>query len=292
VIAPDAQRPHVLADFLSLTKPRITGMVACTAAGGLALAPRTPTAMSAALTLLGTLFTAGAANALNCYVEREIDRRMARTRSRPLPSGRLDPQAALGFAVALGVLGLVALLVGGGPLAASLGALALVSYVFVYTPLKQTSSWSTVVGAVPGALPPLIGWTAATGSIDLPGLALFGVIFVWQLPHFFALAILCKADYANAGLKVLPNTQSELMTRRVIVETTAALVPMTALLYTLGVAGRAYLATALALGCAFMVASVFGLRPQAGTRWARAVFASSVVYLAALFAVLIIDRTA
>ncbi len=279
------------ADLLSLTKPRITGLVACTAAGGIALAPRSLSGTQTALTLLGTLATAGAANAFNCYIERDIDGRMQRTRTRPLPDRRMDPHLAVGFASALALVGLACLVTGGGLLAAVLGAIAFLSYVAVYTPMKQVSSWATVVGAVPGALPPLIGWTAATHSIDAPGVVLFAILFVWQLPHFFALAILCKEDYANAGLKVLPNTRGEGITRRVIVETTAALVPVTVLLYPLGVAGRGYLAVAIGLGAAFIAAAAFGLRPEAGRRWARAVFASSVVYLAALFAVLIVDRT-
>ena len=292
MIEKPAAKRKVVADLLSLTKPRITGLVACTAAAGLALAPRAPGGLAAALALLGTLLTAGAANALNCYIERDIDARMARTRSRPLPAGRLDPAVALGFAVAMAVIGIVALGVGGGVLSASLGALALASYVFVYTPLKQKSSWATVVGAFPGALPPLIGWTAATHSIDSPGLVLFGILFLWQLPHFFALAILCKADYANAGLKVLPNTSGEATTRKVILETTIALVPVTLLMVPLGVAGKAYLAASIALGAGFVAAAAVGLTQRAGVRWPRTVFASSVVYLAALVAVLIVDRTA
>ncbi|MCA3012209.1 MAG: protoheme IX farnesyltransferase, partial [Myxococcaceae bacterium] len=179
-------------DLASLTKPRLSGLVLFTTAGGMWLSGAPLTWWSWLVALLGTAGTVGAANAFNCYLERDSDRFMARTAVRPLPQARLEPVVALGFASALALVSVPVLFVGVNALTGALGLLALTSYVLVYTPMKSRTHWAMVVGAVPGALPPLMGWTAATGRIEGPGLVLFAILFVWQMPHFIAIALFRK----------------------------------------------------------------------------------------------------
>ena len=195
-------------DMVSLGKPRITGLVVVTFIGGLWLAPGTIATWRAVMTLIGTAFLVAASNTLNMYLERDVDALMERTRTRPLPRNRISPEAALAFGVALACVGLPLVLLGSNLLTGVLGFFALASYVAVYTPLKRISGAALFVGAVPGALPPLMGWTAVTGQLDTPGLALFAILFFWQVPHFLAIAIYRAADYARAGFKVLPLTVS------------------------------------------------------------------------------------
>src|SRR5207249_1979750 len=177
---------------------------------------------------------------LNQYLERDIDRLMARTRNRPLPAQRLDRRVALALGIALAALSIPILTWAGGTMTGLLAAIALTSYVLVYTPMKQVSPHALLVGAVPGAIPPLIGWTAAMGRPTLPGLALFGVLFFWQLPHFLAISIYRKEDYARAGFKVLPVVRGERVTRFAILGYTLLLAAVTLSLTPLGVAGRLY----------------------------------------------------
>src|SRR5262245_42474538 len=194
------------ADLVALAKPRITALVITTTAGGLWLAPVKVGMGVAGLTILGTSLIVAGANALNMYIEREIDGRMERTKDRPLPAGRLAPRIALWFGVVLSVAAVPILAIGVNATTALLAVLANLSYVLAYTPLKQRSHWALLVGAVPGAMPPLLGWTAATGTIGAGGLVLFGILFLWQVPHFLAISIFRKEEYARAGLKVMPNT--------------------------------------------------------------------------------------
>ncbi len=279
-------------DLVALTKPRITLMVLVTAAGGVWLAPGHITKTAALLALLGTMLIVSGANALNMYLEREIDGRMQRTCRRPLPAGRLAPKIALWFGVGLSVAAVPVLAIGVNAATALLAVLANLSYVLAYTPMKQRSHGALLVGAVPGAIPPLMGWTAVTAHVDPGGLALFGVLFFWQIPHFHAIALFRKEDYARAGLKVMPNALGDEATRRAIVSYTAALVASTLLVYPLGVSGRVYLVTAFVLGCGFLGWATLGLRPSAGTRWARGLFAYSLVYLVLLFVALVGDGRA
>src|SRR6185312_1895018 len=203
-LASTAPRVHAR-DFIALTKPRITTMVIVTTAGGLFLAPSEVSARVALCAILGVSMIVAGANALNMYIERDVDRHMTRTRNRPLPAGRVSPRAALIFGVALTVLSLPILAFGVNPLTAMLAALANVIYVLAYTPLKQRSHLALEVGAIPGAMPPLLGWTAATNRVDAAGLVLFAILFFWQLPHFHAIALFRREEYARAGLQVLPN---------------------------------------------------------------------------------------
>lgn len=283
--------PALVRDVISLAKPRVTALVLCTTAGGLYLAPGVVAAPLVLFTLLATAMTVGAANTLNCYLERDVDGLMERTRDRPLPAGRLDPRLALAVGLALAVVSVPLLTIVVNPLTALLGAVALVTYVLVYTPLKLRSPIALLVGAVPGAIPPLMGWTAATGSLDPPGLALFAVLFFWQVPHFLAIALCRKEDYLIAGLRTLPIVRGDRAARVHLALWALALVPTTLSLVPLGVAGRLYLIAASLLGAAFIGACLWGLRRDPGRAWARRVFLASIAYLALLFAALMIDAT-
>ncbi|MGO9832512.1 MAG: heme o synthase [Myxococcaceae bacterium] len=285
-------RPVSASDFLSLTKPRLSSLVLCTCAGGVWLAPGGLTPGRWLLTLLGTAGTVGAANALNCYVERDVDRAMMRTRNRPLPAGRMEPPVALRFALALAAVSLPVLALGSNLLTTGLGLLALLTYVFVYTPLKGHTDAAMLVGTVPGALPPLMGWTAVTGRLDVGGLVLFSILVLWQLPHFLAIALFRKAEYRNAGLHTVPLHLGDNAARWYMLATTALLVPVTLLLVPLQVAGRLYLVVAAALGAAFLVVQGWGVLKRLGAGWARKSFFFSLVYLAVLFAALFMNATA
>jgi protoheme IX farnesyltransferase len=279
------------ADMVRLGKPRITGMVVVTFLGGLWLAPGEIARWRAIMTLVGTAFLVAASNAINMYLERDVDPLMARTRDRPLPRGSVSPEAALAFGTGLACVGLPLVFLGSNPLTGILGFIAFGSYVAVYTPLKRHSAAALFIGAVPGALPPLMGWTAVTGRLDAPGLALFAILFFWQVPHFLAIAIYRAADYASAGFKVLPLTVSARTTRATIVAFTVGLVAATIVLPPLRVAGWHYGLVAGLLGAVFIGWAVAGFRRAAEGSWARSLFLYSLVYLTLLFVALALDRT-
>lgn len=276
-------------DLVALTKPRITLMVLLTAAGGVWLAPGHLPVVDLAIFLGALALTVGSANALNCWLERDVDKLMARTAKRPLPAQRLAPGPALLFSIAMGAVAVPLLGVAVNWLTGLLGAVALLSYVFVYTPMKQISPAALLVGAVPGAMPPLMGWTAVTGRIDAPGLVLFGVLFLWQLPHFIAISVFRKDDYARAGLKVLPWVRGERIARLHAIGWAALLLPVSIALGPLGVAGWGYLTAATVMGVIYLWTAV--RRPTEGgeARWAKRLFLTSLVYLPVVFAALMID---
>lgn len=279
-------------DLVSLTKPRLSSLVLCTAAGGMWLANRPDLGAGRILaTLLATAGTVGAANALNCYIERDSDRFMARTRNRPLPAGRMEPLVALFFGLSLAAFSIPVLALAANLLTAALGLTAFLSYVLLYTPLKSRSPNAMLVGAIPGAIPPLMGWTAATGRLDAIGLVLFGILFFWQLPHFIAIAMFRKPEYAAAGLTSIPLAKGDGVARWQMLLYTAALLPVSFLLYPLGVAGAFYLSVAVVLGAIFLGMTAWGVWHRQGKLWARKVFLFSLVYLAALFAALMINVT-
>ncbi|WP_081864647.1 heme o synthase [Chondromyces apiculatus] len=292
--APLGFSPAALPEMVSLTKPRVTVMVVATMLGGMWVASRflreasgeVPGAGQLALALLGTVLVVSAANALNMYIERDTDRLMARTRNRPLAARRLAPEVALWFGIALSVVSVPLLFVAVNAATGALAALALVSYVLVYTPLKRRTSLALPIGAVPGAIPALLGWTAVTGRLDVPGMLIFGVMFLWQIPHFLAIATFRCEDYRHAGMRVLPVEKGDRTTRIHIVVYTALLVMVSALLSQFGVAGPVYLGAALALGAGFFALGAAGLRASAGLGWARRLFFGSMVYLVLLFAAL------
>jgi heme o synthase len=278
-------------DYLALAKPRITALVVFTTASGLWLAPHGLPARTVVLTLVGTVLIVAAANVLNMYLERDTDALMTRTMNRPLPARRMDPQRALRFGIALAAVSIPLLTFGVGPLPGLLASIALVSYVLLYTPMKRHTAAALLVGAVPGAIPPLIGWTASTESLDLPGVLLFAVMFLWQVPHFLAITLFRSEEYARAGLVVQSNEPGgEREARRNIVRYTVALVGVSLLFVPLGVGGNVYFAGALLAGALFLGYGMKGLRPEAGERWARNEFLLSLAYLTALFTVLMIDR--
>jgi protoheme IX farnesyltransferase len=281
-------------DVLALAKPRVTALVIFTFGGGLLLAPADVPLARALTALLGTTLIVAAANAINMYLERDVDGLMRRTQGRPLPQGRLSPFVALAFGALTGSAALPLLFVGGGFLVAVLGLVALYSYVWGYTPLKRKSPVSLYIGAVPGAMPPLMGWATATGHLDAGGLALFAILFAWQIPHFIAIAIFRAEDYAGAGFRVISLTRSPRSTRVTMVISSLALLAVTLLPYALGTAGFIYGSVAVGLGVIFVAVAVrvIGLAPDdpISKRWARGLFLYSLVYLTALFIALAVDR--
>jgi protoheme IX farnesyltransferase len=277
-------------DLFLLAKPRLSSLVLVTAAGGMALAPGRIGGARAAVLLVATAAVVGAANALNNYIERGIDARMRRTRDRPLPAGRVEPIVALGLGLAVPIFAIPLLAIAGNPITGLLALAAITSYVLVYTPMKQRSTLALFVGAVPGAIPPLMGWTAVTGRMDAGGLALFALLFLWQLPHFLAVSIYLKEDYARGGLRVFALVHGDERTKRWIVGTTAALVPASFVLLPLGLAGPLYGAVAGVSGAALLAFAVRGLRRSDATRWSRSFFLATLVHLTLLFAALFAGR--
>lgn len=283
-------RRRVFVDYWELTKPRITLLVLFTTLAGLWLAAQGPPPMGLLFfTLLGTGLASSSAGVLNNLLDRDLDAKMARTRGRPLPSGRLTPKAALAFGVSLGLAALAILGVFVHPVSAGLALLALSFYVGIYTAwLKRTSPLSTVLGGVTGALPPVIGWSAVTHRVDAGALVLFAVLFLWQPPHFWALALLRAEEYKEAGVPLLPVIYGPQMTQRQIALYAAALPPVSLLLYPLGLVDLSYVFVAAALGMGFVLLSVRALlAPQDGHR-ARGLFLYSIVYLGALSAAMLL----
>ncbi len=283
----------VVRDFVTLTKPRITMLVMLTGAAGACLAPGRVPMARLLLSLVGTALIVGAANALNMWWEREPDALMSRTRNRPLPAGRMSPDVALAFGVALGVLG-TPLLFLVNPTTGLLGLVALVSYVAIYTPLKRHTYLALLVGAVPGAMPPLMGWTTATGSIGLGGALLFAFLFLWQVPHFAAISIFRADDYARAGLQVISVQHGQSAARHMIGLWTGLVVAASLLFVPLGFAGSWYLGVATLLGAGFLALAFRGARGGARldvAKWAKLVFAYSIPYLSIVVVALLLDRT-
>lgn len=280
-------------DFYELTKPRMNFLVVITTMVGFYLVPADGGRdyWLLAATLLGTALTAAGASVLNQYIERDLDGLMPRTRNRPLPGGRVTPTEALAYGVFMGIAGVLTLGVFVNGLTAALGAATLLLYIFVYTPLKQVTSLNTVIGAVPGAIPPMMGWTAARGYMSAEAIALFGILFIWQMPHFLAIAILYKNDYAAGGFKMLPNVDSDdlPMTARQIVLYNLAMIPVSMAPSLIGMAGQAYAVTAVMLSGAYLSFGV-SLAMSRSRVDARKLFIASIIYLPLLLAALMIDR--
>ena len=277
-------------DVIALSKPRLSALVLVTGGGGLWLAAQPVSLGLAARTLAGIILVVGAANALNNYLERDTDRLMARTRDRPLPSGRLDPRVALGLGVLVAPISVALLTFGANPLAGLLAALAFLLYVYVYTPMKRRSHRAILVGAIPGAMPPLIGWTAATGSIDTGGLALFGVLLLWQIPHSIGIQLYRKAEYAAAGMHIVPEAFGDAGARWHAVAWALALLLGSLLLVPAGVGGTLTAVGGAALGLFFFLRTLRRFDPATAAQWGRRVFLDSLIYLTALFGILALDR--
>ncbi len=282
----------VAAVWSELFKARLTALVVLTTTLGFYFGARE--GMGGLLfweTLVATAMLASGAAALNQYIERDADALMTRTRTRPLPSGRIAPGTALQVGVALSIIGMLWLTFRVNPLTGLLGTLTLGSYLFVYTPLKRITTLNTLVGAVPGALPPLMGWTAATGELGAGGWALFTILFFWQLPHFMAIAWMYRDDYARGGFRMLPVVDpGGRRTGVTAVRHTVALMAFSLAPVALGLSGRWYAGVALVLGVAFLAcAVVFAARLTRES--ARRLFLVSIVYLPVLLSVLVADRT-
>jgi heme o synthase len=280
-----------VAAYAELTKPRITFLIVLTAAAGFALATRSSIdylALGRALLGIG-LLSAGIAT-LNQYVERDLDALMRRTATRPLPAGKLMPWEALAFGAGLTVLAEIYLLVLVNPLTAWLGLTVIAGYLFGYTPLKTRTTLSTLVGAFPGAVPPLIGWTAARGSISLEAWVLFAILFLWQFPHFLAIAWMYREDYSRAGILMLPVVEPDgRVTAQQIVVYTLMLIPVSLIPALLGMSGRVYLYGALILGALFLYSSIraaFSMSRQQ----ARRLLLASVLYLPLLFILMVLNK--
>jgi len=240
--------------------------------------------------MLGTALVASGAAALNQWIEREHDAKMRRTEERPLPSGRVQPGTVLIAGTACACMGLVYLAVAVNLLTSLLGAVTLASYLFVYTPLKRVTTLNTMVGAIPGALPPLMGWAAASGSISAGGWSLFAILFFWQLPHFLAIAWIYRDQYARAGFVMLPVVDPDGgRTGRQAVSHTLGLLPVSLLPYVLHLAGPVYLMGAVALGAAFLWFAIQFSRHLTIPR-ARQLFFASILYLPLLLSLLVLDK--
>jgi protoheme IX farnesyltransferase len=278
-----------LRDLVELGKPRLSSMVIFTAAVGVWLAGGPFAHWTTLVFLLSTSCLVAAANTLNCWIEAEIDGLMIRTRTRPLPAGRMEPRVALASGLLLSTVSLGALSAVTNTLTTLLGAIALVSYVLIYTPLKRVSPWALYVGAVPGAIPPLMGWTAASGELGTPGLFLFAILFAWQLPHFLAISLNLKEDFRRGGIRVLPLVSGDLVARRYLFAYTVLMGIVAVAGQPLGVAGYAYSTVALALSVAFIVIAAPGLRREAPEGWSRRVFLFTLLHLPVLISVLVIN---
>jgi heme o synthase len=280
-----------LVAFLELTKPRITQLVLLTAAAGFYLgAPAGVDLRLLVPTLVGVALVAAGTNAFNQVRERDVDARMRRTQGRPLPSGRISPRAAAWFAAVISVSGVVYLAVAVNLLTAALAAVTLVSYVLLYTPLKRRTTLNTLIGAVPGALPIVGGWTAAGGALGPAVAALFWILFLWQLPHFLALAWIYREDYRRGGLAMVSvSDPAGHETARLALLYAVALVPVSLVPALLGVTGTLYFYGALLLGLGYAGAAV-ALGRAVTTARAWRVFLASIVYLPALLTLMVLDK--
>jgi protoheme IX farnesyltransferase len=285
-----AERTKV-SDYVTLAKPRLNGLVVVSALAGYAMAGGdTSDVVRVCCTLAGTGLVAGGAAAFNQLLERDVDALMQRTRMRPLPDARLQPADALVFAAVLSAAGLAILALGVNPLSASVALATLVSYAIIYTPLKRRTSFATVIGAIPGALPPVIGWAAGRGTLSQGAWVLFGILFLWQLPHFLAIAWIYREDYARAGLRMLPVIEPDgRSTGRQAIVYSAALMPLAMAPTLVGLTGTAYFVGAFALTAGLLALAI---RFAAGrsTLSARRLFYGSIIYLPLLWILMIADR--
>jgi heme o synthase len=280
------------AAFVELTKPRVVIMILISALAGFYMGNAAQLGFMLALKLLaGVALAAGGTLALNQYFERDLDAMMHRTRTRPLPSGRLQPQAALAFGIALGLAGIIYLYAEINPLSASVTSLISLLYLGGYTPMKRFTWLCHMVGAIPGALPPVIGWTAARGTLNVEAFVLFGIMLLWQLPHSLSIARIYQADYARAGLSLLPlDGASGNPVNTVMIAATGALVGFGTVPTWMGFTGRAYFAIALTLGLLMLYGVVRLIDAENTAAAARKVMLISLVYLPAVLLMMVLDK--
>ncbi len=276
-------------DYIELTKPNVTWLILMSTGVGYYLGAAHPLASLLFLfhVLLGTALVASGTGALNQWMERGVDAKMRRTQNRPLPAGRLNPNRAFAFGLLLSVVGAAYLALMVNPLTGFLGAFTCSTYLLWYTPLKKRTPLSTLVGAFPGAMPILMGFAAARGRITLEGWVLYGILFLWQFPHFLAIATLYREDYERGGILMLPVVDPEgRATRRQIVGFTLALLPVSLAPTLLGLSGSIYFAGTLALGLAFLYFSL-GIRTKLQ---ARRLLQASVIYLPLVYCLMVLDK--
>jgi protoheme IX farnesyltransferase len=280
-------------DYIALTKPRITWLILMSTGVGYFFGARGGWHWLTLLnTILGTGLIASGTAALNQWYERAADAKMKRTQGRPLPAGRISANKALIFAILISVAGFIELFAGVNALTGWLGLFTLLSYLFIYTPLKQRSPHSTTIGAIPGAMPPLIGFAAASGTLTWDAWILFAILFFWQFPHFYAIAWMYREDYERAGIRMLPVVEPDgESTARRILAYSLILVPISLVPKFLSMTGNLYLAGALALGLLFLYASV-RVSFDRTRREARRVLLASVIYLPVLYGLMLLDRPA
>jgi protoheme IX farnesyltransferase len=291
VAIPGASALRRLADFFELTKPRIVLMVLVTAFVGFYIgSEKIPDYVRLLQLLLGTALAAGGTLALNQFLERDTDAMMERTRRRPLPDGRVQPREAVWFGTAVTITGLVYLALAVNIASAWVTASISLSYLFLYTPLKRRSSLCMLVGAVPGALPPVIGWVGARGELQVDAWVLFAIMFLWQVPHTLAIARLYRDDFAKAGIQFLPVVDPDgSSTHRQIISHCAALLAVSLLPTLLGIAGAIYFLVAFVLGAGFL-ASGISVAVESTMSGARRLLFASLVYLPVLLLVMALDR--
>jgi protoheme IX farnesyltransferase len=290
VATPIVERSSWMSTFSDLVKARLTFLVLLTTLVGFYMGSGASVDFPLlSATLLGTTLLACGAAALNQLLEQEFDAKMRRTETRPLPAGKLQPDTVLLIGALLSIAGLVTLAFAVNLLTSFLGALTLVSYLFVYTPLKRKTWLNTAIGGIPGALPPLMGWTAARNHLDPGGWALFAILFFWQMPHFFAIAWIYRAEYARAGFVMLPTVDPDgFRTGRQAVSHAFGLLFMSLLPVALGLAGYLYFATSIVLGAIFLVCALQFARDL--TARARRLFFASILYLPLLLILMVLDR--
>jgi heme o synthase len=284
-------RRAATADFLELTKPRITVLVALTSLVGFLVGARGPVDASRLLACVaGTALVSAGAATLNMLLERRTDALMHRTRERPLAAGRLGPGEALAFGACLTLAGSLLLAIHCGALSAAVALVTWATYLFLYTPLKPLTTLNTLAGAFPGALPPVIGWAASAGALEPGAFVLFAILFLWQIPHFLAIAWMYREDYARGGLLMLPVVDpTGRLTARQVLANSVGLVLVSTGPALAGLAGRVYLGGALLLGAGLVIAAL-GLAVRRDVPAARRLFFASILYLPALSALLVVDR--
>ncbi len=287
-VSPTSGVRQIASDYLELTKPKVQSLLIFTTVTTMYVAGDPPLEL-VALTCLGGYLSAGGAGAVNHFYDRDIDAGMARTANRPVPSGRVSPTAALTYGLVLAALSLLVLSVGVNPLAAALSFSGFLGYVLVYTVwLKRTTPQNIVIGGAAGAVPPLVGWAATTGSLSWTSLYLFAIVFYWTPPHFWALSLLMKDEYAKAGVPMMPVVRGERETRKQILLYSLLLYAVTQLPFCAGGFGGIYLASSVALGAVFIFGAV-RLYRRADRRSALWLYLYSLAYLALLFAAMVAD---
>ena len=279
-----------LVDLVELTKPRLATLVLFTTGVGILVAPVALPVVDALVAMVLTALVVASGTTLNMYLERDVDGLMVRTADRPLPTGRMQPRVALVFGVVLLVISLPLLALLVNPLTAALGLMAWAVYLFAYTPLKRRSVAAVYVGAIPGATPVLMGWTAATNTLEGPALALFAILFLWQIPHFIAISIFRRDEYEAAGLKVLPVEYGHRHSLWHMFGTCLGLIVASLLPIFYRVGGPLYTTTALVLAAASLAGALWGMRPSSGPAWARGYFFGTLIYLPVLLGVLVVDQ--